>query len=119
MKPPTGIRLLSAIMGLWKRLTRKRGLAMAVDWAPFVDLVRRHQRFLLTTHVRPDGDGLGSMLALADALEQLGKQCRQVIMSVLPPRYRFLDPRQRIPNFELAGDTLRAAALIRVLHPGT
>ena len=42
---------------------------MPLDWKPFVDLVRAHQRFLLTTHVRPDGDGLGSMLALADVLE--------------------------------------------------
>ena len=41
---------------------------MPLDWAPFVDLVRNHQRFVLTTHVRPDGDGLGSMLALAAAV---------------------------------------------------
>ena len=41
---------------------------MPLDWSPFVDLVGRHQRFLLTTHVRPDGDGLGSMLALSDTL---------------------------------------------------
>ena len=27
---------------------------MPIDWSPFVDLVRNHQRFLLTTHVRPD-----------------------------------------------------------------
>ena len=31
---------------------------MPIDWSPFVDLVHRHQRFVLTTHVRPDGDGL-------------------------------------------------------------
>ena len=47
--------------------------SMPLDWAPFVELVRRHRRFLLTTHVRPDGDGLGSMLALADALEHAGQ----------------------------------------------
>src|SRR5436853_301255 len=43
---------------------------MPVNWTPFVDLVRRHQRFLITTHVRPDPDGLGSQLGLADALDQ-------------------------------------------------
>ena len=44
---------------------------MPLDWSPFVDIVQRHQRFLLTTHVRPDGDGLGSMLALADTIDWL------------------------------------------------
>ena len=46
---------------------------MPIDWAPFVEFVRQPRRLLLTTHVRPDGDGLGSMLALADALQTLGK----------------------------------------------
>src|SRR5579862_1624850 len=92
---------------------------MSVDWTPFVDLVRRHHRFLLTTHVRPDGDGLGSMLALGEALEQMGKECRLAIMSVFPPRYRFLDPRQRIGYFELPGDGWRNTDLVIVLDTGT
>lgn len=36
-------------------------------------LLRTHDRFFLTTHLRPDGDALGSELALAGALRQLGK----------------------------------------------
>jgi phosphoesterase RecJ-like protein len=92
---------------------------MSLDWSSFVDLVRRHQRFLLTTHVRPDGDGLGSMLALGEAFEQLGKECRLVIMSVFPPRYRFLDPKQRIGYFELPGDTWRNTDAVIVLDTGT
>jgi len=65
---------------------------MPTDWSPFVDFVRGHKRFLLTTHIRPDGDGLGSMTALALALQRQGKQTRSVISSTLPARYRFLDP---------------------------
>jgi phosphoesterase RecJ-like protein len=72
---------------------------MPLDWSPFVDFVRRHQRFFLTTHVRPDGDGLGSMLALGEALGRLGKQVRMVIPSRLPPRYEFMDPRRSIEVF--------------------
>ena len=92
---------------------------MPNDWSAFVDLVRRHQRFLLTTHVRPDGDGLGSMLALGDALEQHGKSVYMVVASVLPPRYNFLDPTQRIRRFELPGDAYRDADLAIVLDTGT
>jgi bifunctional oligoribonuclease and PAP phosphatase NrnA len=78
---------------------------MPLDWSPFVDLVKRHQRFVLTTHIRPDGDGLGSMLALADVLEAppLSKTVRMTVASVLPPRYDFLDPTRRIRRFEPPG----------------
>ncbi len=92
---------------------------MAIDWTPFVDLVQRHQRFLLTTHVRPDPDGLGSQLALADALDGMGKDVRLVIASDWPPRYTFLDPRRRIARFAPPGDAYRSAEAIVVLDTGT
>jgi bifunctional oligoribonuclease and PAP phosphatase NrnA len=38
------------------------------------DELRGRERFLLTSHVRPDGDSIGSQLALAYALERLGKR---------------------------------------------
>jgi bifunctional oligoribonuclease and PAP phosphatase NrnA len=92
---------------------------MAIDWTPFVELVRRHERFLLTTHVRPDPDGLGSMLGLADALAGLGKQVRLVISSVWPPRYRFLDPERRIQRFAVPGHVDDDAEVLIVLDTGT
>src|SRR4051812_13865834 len=91
---------------------------MPLDWAPFVDLVSRHQRFLLTTHVRPDGDGLGSMLALAVALEQRGKVVHTVVASAIPMRYDFLDPGRRISRFELPGEAYRDAETAVVLDTG-
>ena len=94
---------------------------MPLDWSPFVDLVRRHQRFVLTTHVRPDGDGLGSMLALADVLEAppLAKTVRMTVASALPPRYDFLDPARRVRRFEPPGDAYRDADAAIVLDTGT
>ncbi|HWY85194.1 MAG TPA: bifunctional oligoribonuclease/PAP phosphatase NrnA [Gemmataceae bacterium] len=92
---------------------------MPINWNPFVELVRRHQRFLITTHVRPDPDGLGSQLGLADALEQMGKQARLVISSVAPPRYNFLDPGRRIQRFTLPGAEYRDAEAIIILDTGT
>jgi phosphoesterase RecJ-like protein len=94
---------------------------MPIDWTPFVDLVHRHQRFLLTTHVRPDGDGLGSMLGLADVLEAppLSKTVRMTVASVLPPRYDFLDPARRVRRFEPPGDAYRDSDAIIILDTGT
>jgi phosphoesterase RecJ-like protein len=92
---------------------------MPIDWSPFVEFVRRHQRFVLTTHVRPDGDGLGSMLALEDALRRQGKEVRMTVASSFPPRYRFLDPAGRIQHFRLPGDECRHADAVVVLDTGT
>ena len=92
---------------------------MPLDWSPFVDLVRSHQRFLLTTHVRPDGDGLGSMLALADVLRHHGKSARLVVASSVPPRYDFLDPGRRVRPFLAPGDEYRDADAALVLDTGT
>jgi phosphoesterase RecJ-like protein len=92
---------------------------MPIDWSPFVDLVKKHQHFLLTTHVRPDPDGLGSQLALADVLEQMGKRVQMVISSTFPPRYAFLDPGRRIARFAAPGDAYRDAQVIVVLDTGT
>ncbi|MEM1127302.1 MAG: bifunctional oligoribonuclease/PAP phosphatase NrnA [Bacteroidota bacterium] len=38
-----------------------------------VEALRRHQKFVITTHLRPDGDALGSELAMGHALRRLGK----------------------------------------------
>src|SRR5947209_3190003 len=92
---------------------------MPIDWGPFVDLVRRHQRFLLTTHVRPDGDGLGSMLALDEVLRQQGKQVQLVIASTFPPRYLFLDPEHRVEVFAPPGERWRDAEAAVVMDTGT
>ena len=40
--------------------------------------IRRRQRFVIASHIRPDGDAIGSQLAMAYALRALGKQVRIV-----------------------------------------
>jgi phosphoesterase RecJ-like protein len=65
---------------------------MMIDWTPLADLTETHDRFLVTTHVRPDGDALGSEVAMAGLLRQKGKDVRVVNVSHTPPRYDFLDP---------------------------
>src|ERR1700678_513433 len=93
---------------------------MPLDWSPFVEFVNRSQRFLLMTHVRPDGDALGSELALAAVLRSLGKSVRVAIASDLPPRYRFFDPDgTKIERFKAPGDGFRDIDVIIVVDTGT
>jgi phosphoesterase RecJ-like protein len=93
---------------------------MPLDWSPLVELLRRSHRPLLMTHVRPDADGLGSQLALADGLRAMGKEPRVVIASKFPPRYHFLDPgRQVIENFAPPGEGFRTCDAVVVMDTGT
>lgn len=50
------------------------------------DLLRR-SRFLITSHARPDGDSIGSQVAIAAALRALGKSVRLVNRDQPPPTY--------------------------------
>jgi phosphoesterase RecJ-like protein len=74
------------------RTDRHAGLKMTIDWTPLADLIETNDRFLVTTHVRPDGDALGSEVGMAGLLRQKGKDVRVVNASPTPPRYDFLDP---------------------------
>jgi phosphoesterase RecJ-like protein len=65
---------------------------MSIDWTPLADLIEKYDRFLVTTHVRPDGDALGSEAGMAGLLRERGKEVRVVNASLTPPRYDFLDP---------------------------
>ena len=54
-------------------------------------LVTPGRRFVLTTHVHPDGDGIGSELALARFLRARGAAVRIVNRDPVPAGLRFLD----------------------------
>lgn len=69
---------------------------MSINWPRFVELVRGRQRFLLTSHIRPDCDALGSELGMAGVLESLGKDVLIVNAQKTPPNLQFIDPQRKI-----------------------
>jgi phosphoesterase RecJ-like protein len=95
------------------------GEFMPIDWSPLIELVGKRQNFLLTTHIRPDGDGLGSMLALAEALRTRGKQVETVVASLIPTQYSFLDLEGSLQVFHEATEAQRQAEAIIVVDTGT
>jgi bifunctional oligoribonuclease and PAP phosphatase NrnA len=77
----------------------------------FVDLIRSRQKFLLTGHERPDGDCLGSQVALFHLLKALGKDVVIVNPDPITKTHEFLSrhtPIQAVrtgeplPEFEVA-----------------
>lgn len=59
-------------------------------------VLRAHQRFAVLSHVRPDGDALGSQLALALSLQQLGKDVTVWNEDGLLEKYNFLPGGERL-----------------------
>jgi bifunctional oligoribonuclease and PAP phosphatase NrnA len=77
------------------------------------DAILQRQRFLLTSHARPDGDSIGSQLAMAFALEALGKEVRLVNADAAPDHYREFPGVDRI---EIAGRTDATADALIVME---
>lgn len=64
--------------------------------AEIAGVLREHQRFAILSHVRPDGDALGSQLALALSLEGLGKNVAIWNEDGLLDKYNFLPGGERL-----------------------
>lgn len=54
-----------------------------------VEAIRRHKRFMVSAHVNPDPDALGSGLALASLLKRLGKQVMVVTDGGMPKAFDY------------------------------
>ena len=69
--------------------------------AEVVAAIRANQRFVLSSHARPDGDAIGSQLAMAFALDALGKAVTLVNHDPVPSP---LKPFPGTELFSLNGD---------------
>ena len=49
-----------------------------------------YNSFLLTTHLSPDGDGIGAILALGLTLRKLNKDVEWLVLDPIPNMYKFL-----------------------------
>jgi phosphoesterase RecJ-like protein len=70
-----------------------------------VELIENKNRFGITTHIKPDGDGVGSSLGLCWLLRSLGKSAEVIVRGDIPPSYRSLPGADAIRDVEtLDGD---------------
>jgi bifunctional oligoribonuclease and PAP phosphatase NrnA len=69
---------------------------MTINWERLASILHQHQHFVLTSHIRPDCDALGSELGMAGVLESMGKKVDIINGHPTPPGLTFLDPSQRI-----------------------
>ena len=74
----------------------------AANFEQIDQVLRKHQRFVVLGHVRPDGDALGSELALGLSLKKLGKDVRIWNEEGMLDKYSFL-PRANLLTKPPAG----------------
>ena len=60
-------------------------------WRDIKKIIHQKNNFLLTTHVNPDGDGIGAACALIELLLKMEKNVRFVCDSPIPTKFAFLD----------------------------
>jgi phosphoesterase RecJ-like protein len=68
-------------------------------WSQIIKVIESHQRFIISSHVNPDCDALGSELALAYHLLNMGKTVLILNTDPVIPDYQFLDPDGLIQQF--------------------
>ena len=66
------------------------GVTDSLDWRNASALIKQSKSILISSHLNPDGDAIGSMLALSLYLRQQGKQVDVVVDGGLPPSFQFL-----------------------------
>ena len=63
--------------------------------------IKNGKRFIITSHVNPDGDAIGSEIGFGEYLKGLGKEIHILNHSKTPMNCHFLDPYEEIELFDL------------------
>lgn len=92
-----------------------------MDYGQVIAELKRSDPILFTTHVKPDGDGLGSIAALRRWLVGLGKTVEIVLPAHPPARYGFLLPEEavRVVGRDITVEKIRIPALLCIVDTGT
>lgn len=65
-----------------------------------VDIIKKSEKIILSTHRQCDGDGLGAEIAVYFALQQIGKDVKIINVDRTPKKYRYLQPEKIITHFD-------------------
>ena len=74
--------------------------------------IQQRRRFLVTSHARPDGDAIGSTLALAQLLRKMGKSAEVVLRDSVPVIYKPLPQAESIIHSSQVNGDYDAAIIL-------
>ena len=73
-------------------------------WREIKKVIHQHKNFLLTTHLNPDGDGIGAACAMTELLLKMDKHVRFVCDSPISRKYAFLDYHKTHSSYDPSQD---------------
>ena len=71
-----------------------------IDFKKLYKILIENKSFLLSTHVNPDADAIGSEIAMLNILNQISKKVRIINHSATPYNLQFLDPANKIEKYD-------------------
>jgi bifunctional oligoribonuclease and PAP phosphatase NrnA len=86
-----------------------------------INLIEKHERFAVTSHIRPDGDSLGSSLGLYWILRGLKKDAEVIMSDAVPHAYRQLPGAEDVrvvPDVDRDYDAVFVIECSDVTRPG-
>ena len=86
-----------------------------------VELIENKDKFAITTHIRPDGDGVGSSLGLCWLLQSLGKSAEVIVRDNIPVAYHTLPGAaeiRKVPSIDREYDAVFVIECSDVERPG-
>lgn len=81
-------------------------------WSKIQQIIDHCKHFVITTHINPDGDGIGSACALTELLLHLGKSVRFICNDPVPKKFSFLNWHNTHETFDPQEDYSSIDALI-------
>jgi len=81
-------------------LGQKPLLLLMIDLKKLTDIINSNQSFLITTHVNPDADAIGSEIVFYELLKMLGKKSVIINHSEIPYNLKFLDSDNVIEKYD-------------------
>jgi bifunctional oligoribonuclease and PAP phosphatase NrnA len=74
---------------------------MTDTYQKIIDTLSRCKRVLVTTHVRPDGDAIGTTAALVLAMRKVGIESEVLLLTHLPTKYSFVFRENQIVHHDV------------------
>ena len=93
-----------------------RTLDLETEFKRLEELIAASETFFLAGHLNPDGDTIGSMLAIGSVLKRLGKKVRLFSQDPVPENLRFL-PHAKSVRSRLPAGKFDAAILLECSVP--
>ena len=73
---------------------------MQIDFSKISKIILENNSFLITTHINPDADAIGSCLGFYSLVTKLGKKSKIINLNSTPYYLKFLDPQNVIETFD-------------------